>query len=160
VVLRQVPDAVFTVVGRGDPEPYRRQARELGVETSIRFAGPSSDLDPFLAAADLFVLPSRWEGCPNAVLEAMAAGVPVVATGVGGTPELVVDGVTGLLCPPDSPQELAVRTVDLLRDPARARAMGDAGRSRAATEFPVRRMVARFESLYESLRGRAAPPVC
>jgi glycosyltransferase involved in cell wall biosynthesis len=147
-VLDAVPDASFTIVGRGDAGGCRRMARSIGVESAVRFAGETDAVGPFYDDADLFVLPSRWEGCPNTVLEAMAAALPVVATSVGGTPELVVEGTTGLLAPPRSPAALAERIVDLLRDPARARAMGAAGRARVAAEFSTRRMVEAHEALY------------
>jgi glycosyltransferase involved in cell wall biosynthesis len=147
-VLAAVPDASFTIVGRDDAGGCRRMARSIGVESAVRFAGETDAVGPFYDDADLFVLPSRWEGCPNTVLEAMAAALPVVATSVGGTPELVVEGTTGLLAPPRSPAALARRIVELLQDPARARAMGAAGRARVAAEFSTRRMVEAHEALY------------
>jgi glycosyltransferase involved in cell wall biosynthesis len=153
VVRRSVPDATVTVVGRGDPEPFRRLSGALGVADAVRFLGEVEDVRPCLDAADLFVLPSRWEGCPNAVLEAMAAGLPVVGTAVGGTPELVREGETGFLVPPGSPGLLGRRMADLLLDPERSRAMGLAGWQRAASEFGMARMIGAYEALYERLLG-------
>lgn len=144
-----VPDAAFTVAGAGDVAGYREAARARGVADAVTFAGEVAEVAPWLAAADLLVLPSRWEGCPNAVLEAMSAGLPVVATDVGGTPELVLDGVTGRLVPPREPMALARAVIDVLRDPKAALAMGAAGRARAAAEFSVERMVREHLALYE-----------
>jgi glycosyltransferase involved in cell wall biosynthesis len=104
-----------------------------------------------LAGMDLFVLPSHWEGMPVAILEAMAAGLPVVATAVGGTPEVVEDETTGLLPPPRDPVALAEAISRLLRDPERARRMGEAGRKRVETEFSMDANVRRVEALYEQL---------
>jgi hypothetical protein len=110
------------------------------------------------------VHPSDEEGFPNAILEGMAAGLPVVATRVGGTPELVVDGVTGILVPPRSPADLAAAVSRLLADAELADGMGAAGRERAAREFPLGRMVERTEALYtEVLRtklGLEYQPAC
>jgi glycosyltransferase involved in cell wall biosynthesis len=150
-VLAAHPDATFTIVGGGDVDAYRRMAAAAGMGGAVTFAGETADAGPHFRSADLFVLPSRWEGCPNAVLEAMAAGLPVVATTVGGTPELVVDGETGRLAPPGSPGMLAVAIRELLADPVRARAMGEAGRRRVAESFSVARMVREHEALYERL---------
>lgn len=147
-VRSAVPDATFTVVGRGDVDAYRRCAQSMGVDGAVRFVGEVPDVASYLAEADLFVLPSWWEGLPNAVLEAMAAGLPVVATAVGGAQEPIVDGVTGRLVPPHAPEALARAVVEVMTDPARARAMGAAGRARAAAEFSVDRMVREHLDLY------------
>ncbi len=101
-----------------------------------------------LARARLFVLPSRSEGIPLTALEAMACGLPVVATRVGGLPEVVDDGVTGLLVPPADPAALAEAMVAIWNDPDRGDRMGHAGRLRAEERFDVRRMVAQYEALY------------
>jgi glycosyltransferase involved in cell wall biosynthesis len=148
------PEAVFTVVGRGDPTPYVRMADALGIRDAVRWAGEADPVAPFFRDADLFVLPSRWEGCPNVVLEAMAAGLPVVATDAGGTPELVVDGVTGFLVHVDSPVALGNRIVELMRDPERAARMGAEGRARAASKYGDRLMIGSYATLYDQLRNR------
>ena len=109
-----------------------------------------------LAAADLSVLPSLSEGLPNAVLESMAAGVPVVATSVGGTPELVEDGVTGLLVPPRDAEALAVAIARLIGNPALARRFGEAGRRRVHDRFSMAAMVRATERLYLGLLGETA----
>jgi glycosyltransferase involved in cell wall biosynthesis len=103
---------------------------------------------PFLQAADIFVLPSIQEGLSLSALEAMALGKPVVACRVGGTPEVVVDGETGVLVSPGRPEELAGALEGLLEDPDRARAMGAAGRRRVRDAFDFEQMVSKIEAVY------------
>jgi glycosyltransferase involved in cell wall biosynthesis len=153
-VLRSVPAASFTLVGRGDPSPYLIQADLLGVRQTIRCVGETDDVGPYLSDCCAFVLPSRWEGCPNVVLEAMAAGLPVVATSAGGTPELVEEGVTGFLVPVEAHEMLAQRIVTLLLDPGMAAAMGQAGRARVVSRFGVQAMVDAYATLYGRLARR------
>jgi glycosyltransferase involved in cell wall biosynthesis len=117
----------------------------------VVFAGHRTDVPEILQALDIFVLPSNWEGLPNAVLEAMAAGLPVVATRVGGVPEVVVEGQTGILVPPRDPNALADALLTLLRDPNLRRRMGQAGRQRVQEYFSVDQMVSKTETLYEQL---------
>ncbi len=104
-----------------------------------------------LKAADLLVLPSLYEGLPNVVLEAMRYRKPVVATSAPGTTEVVKDGETGVLVPIHAPKELARAMRDLIRDPDRRTALGEAGRRRAEEEFRVQTMIDRFADLYEEL---------
>jgi sugar transferase (PEP-CTERM/EpsH1 system associated) len=129
----------------------RELARDLGVAERVLFTGFRDDIPDVLTSFDLFVLPSVTEGMSNAILEAMASGLPCVATRVGGNGELVSHGVNGLLVPPASPEKLhdAVRYLVEDRD-ARLR-MGRAGRTRAETRFSLQGMVARYEDLYEGL---------
>jgi glycosyltransferase involved in cell wall biosynthesis len=105
---------------------------------------------------DLFVCPSLYEGFGIAIVEAMAAGRPVVASNTGGIPEIVADGDTGLLVPPGNPTALAEAIASLLSDPARARAMGARGRQRVRERFLVETAVQRHQKLYESLLARHA----
>src|SRR5262249_28267990 len=128
-----------------------RLAADLGLTEHVTFLGPVSDVPALLARAALFVLPSRTEGISLTLLEAMARGLPVVATRVGGNPEGVADGETGLLVPPADPASLSAAVLSLLRDPQRGRCMGQAGRRRAERHFEVGRMVARYEGLYREL---------
>lgn len=152
VVLNHVPQTRFLFVGDG---PLRAElesrARELGVEGRVRFFGPAEDAPRILFQMDLFVLSSHMEGMPNALIEAMAAGLPVVATDVGGTADVVVNGHTGFLVPPRNPTRLAEAIVTLLKDRERARAMGAAGRARVESHFTTQTMVTRLEALYQEL---------
>lgn len=139
------------IAGDGPCLPgLRRLVEELGLTDHIRFLGQVSDIPSLLARASLFVLPSLSEGIALTVLEAMACGLPVVATRVGGNCEAVVDGCTGLLVPPRDPAALAAALLRLHADPATSRAMGQAGRQRVEEWFDIRRMVATYESLYDA----------
>jgi len=142
----------LAIVGDG-PERAALEAlaERLGVAGRVHWLGHWHDVQQVLPAFDLFVQPSLHEGLPNTVLEAMAAGLPVVATAVGGTPEAVLDGVTGLLVHPGDPEALARAISRLLDDPATCQAMGQAGRERVAQNFTVERMIAQTETLYEQL---------
>ena len=148
-VLQRFPDAMFEIVG-GGPERDSLVARAAarGMTQAFAFLGHRDDVPARLAGADIFVLPSRSEAFPNAVLEAMAAGLPIVASGVGGILELIDDGKTGLLVPPGEPQPLAERICRLMADPASAAALGDAAREEARARYSFDRMVAAFESIY------------
>jgi sugar transferase (PEP-CTERM/EpsH1 system associated) len=127
------------------------RASALGISNHVHFLGHRTDVEVVLAAADVFVLSSESEGLSNTILEAMASGLPVVATRVGGADELVVEGVSGLLVPPRSSTDLAGALGLLLRDPVRRSAMGTAGRARAEAEFSLAGMVQRYESMYLDL---------
>ena len=120
----------------------------LGIGAHVTFLGERRDVPALLAESDVFVLPSRSEACPNGVLEAMAAGLPIVASRVGGIPELVVADATGILVEPDHPDALATAVVNVLEHPERARALGTAARVRAERYFSFDRMVGAFEDLY------------
>jgi glycosyltransferase involved in cell wall biosynthesis len=134
--------------------PYRRRLEGRGAI----LAGPRRDIPEILAASDIVALPSRFgEGCPNAILEAMSAGKPVVAARTGGIPEVVADGETGLLVPREDPDALRVALLRLAGDPALRARMGAAGRERAAREFPPSRLVQGYEDLYSELTAPRAP---
>jgi glycosyltransferase involved in cell wall biosynthesis len=143
--------ARFLVAGDGPLLPtLRHQIAFLGLEGRATLLGRRDGVPTLLAAADLLCLPSREEGLSLAALEAMAAGLPLVATRVGGLPEAVEDGKTGLLVPPRDPSALAGALARLLTDPARARAMGAAGRARAAACFTRDRMLQATHAVYEA----------
>jgi glycosyltransferase involved in cell wall biosynthesis len=152
-VVPAYPNVIFLLAGRdsGTLEATRTRIRERGIEESVRFVGSRTDVPDLLRASDLFVHPSREEGFSNAILEAMAAGLPVVACDVGGNPEAVVDGETGRLVPPRDPERFAGAMLEMIGDPGKRKTFGQAGRRRAAEEFSTSRMVAKMESLYESL---------
>jgi glycosyltransferase involved in cell wall biosynthesis len=149
------PATRLLLVGRG-PEEARLHAlaASLGISTRVRFMGEQADVAPYLQEMDLYVQASVAEGMPNSVLEAMAVGLPVVATAVGGTPEVVVDGETGLLVPPRDPGALADAIGKFLEDPAMRDAFGRTGRARVETHFGEGLMLERIEALLDKLVER------
>jgi len=146
------PDARTIIAGDGPlREPLEEIACLYRLEDRVQFLGHREDVPNLLAAADLLVLPSAYEGLPNVVLEAMRFRKPVVATAAPGTTEVVVDGVTGLLTPIGDPPKLARALRDVIRDPELAARLGAAGRARAEECFRVDTMVQRFADLYEEI---------
>ena len=129
----------------------KAELEHLGIAGRVHLLGDRIDVPDLLAGMDLFVLPSRWEGLSVSIMEAMAAGLAVVATDVGGTAELVVNGETGLLVPPADVQALARAVTQLLQDESGADRMGRLGRRRVLSKFTHARMVEQVESLYVSL---------
>lgn len=160
LVADRRPAFRLDIVGDGPlGEALRAEAEALGLGAVVSFHGLQADVRPFLAAADLFVLSSTSEGIAITLLEAMGAGLPVVATDVGGNREVVVPDETGMLVPPRDPAAMADAIIALLDDPARAIAMGHAGRARVEDEFNLARTVAAYESAYLELlaaKGRRA----
>jgi glycosyltransferase involved in cell wall biosynthesis len=155
--LADVPDARLVLVG-GDLEAggafqaeLERAADRLGVRDRVVFAGYRADAAELLSDVDVFALPSWTEGLPITVLEAMARSRPVVATPVGGTPEVVADGETGLLVPPQDPTALAAALRRLLADPELRRRMGEAGRRRVEERFSAREMTDRVLAVYDEV---------
>jgi len=154
-VIRKVPQSQFLVVGDGTRRAeLETLAGRLGLEDRVRFLGWRRDLDRIYADLDLVALTSRNEGSPVSLIEAMASGRPVVATRVGGVPDLVEDGVMGYLVPPDDPEALAEAMVTLLADPDRRQAMGQAGRKRVIPAFSAERLLGDMDRLYAELLGR------
>ena len=145
-------EARFVIVGDGaSRRDLEEQARLLGLAGRVLFTGTRLDVAAILSQAAVSVAPSLSEGLSNVVLESMAAGVPVVATRVGGTPELLEDGVTGLLVPPCDAPALAGAIGRLLGDAALARRLGEAARARAVDRFSMEHMVRQTEGLYRAL---------
>ncbi len=146
------PNAHLVFVGQGPGRPALiAQANRLGFSTRLTFIDDQISIARILPALDLLALPSLWEGMPNVALEAMAASLPVVATTVGGTPEVVVDGETGLLVPPRDPDALAKAILHLLGDPGLRLRMGQAGRERVEKHFAISETVRKTEALYQKL---------
>lgn len=146
------------LVGDGElREPTRRQVEDAGLGERIHLLGSRRDVPQLLAASDAFVLPSLWEGLPIALIEAMATGLPVVATAVSGTSDVMVHGETGWVVPPGDATALAGALDELLADPARASAMGAAARERVATSFGALGQAERLAELFRGSRPRPAP---
>ena len=153
-IRRSVPNARLVFVGNdaGTMTENRRLAAELGVEGALAFVANTTRPEPYIAASQVCVLMSpEGEGFSNAVLEYMALGRPVVATACGGNAVVIREGETGFLVPGQAADQLAARVIALLQEPARARAMGEAGRRRVREWFSMERMVADYEALYQSL---------
>jgi glycosyltransferase involved in cell wall biosynthesis len=152
LVVDQEPGFRLDIVGDGaDRTVLEALCDELRLRSHVTFLGFRHDVHKLLPQADLFVLSSVTEGLPMTLLEAMAAGLPVVSTDVGGVSELVTRNETGLLVPAQSPEALAGAIQALLRDPERAERMGRAGRRRVEETFDIRRVAARYEQLYATL---------
>lgn len=150
-----LPQARVAIAGDGPALPgLAAQVAALGVGDRVSLLGWRSDGPALLAACDVFVLPTRNEALGVSLLEAMATGRAVVATRVGGVPEAVHDGETGLIVPPDDPAALAAAIAELIADPLRRERLGAAGRERALTEFTPGRMAAAVEHVYERLLAR------
>jgi len=152
LVSKTFPDVRLEIAGTGpESQALESQVKRLGLEHRVRFLGWVNQLDATFARWEIFAQPSLTEGFGLSILEAMANGLPVVATSVGGIPELVSDHVTGLLVPPGEPQAFASAVEHLLRDSDRARAMGERGRDRARHEFSASLMASRMQTLYDTL---------
>ena len=162
LALRQHPELTtslrLVLVGEGALLPELQEIlRSAGVEALAWLPGERGDIAEVMRGLDMFVLPSLGEGIANTILEAMACGLAVVATDVGGNPELVQHGVNGLLVPAADPQALAEAIVKLADDADLRRAMGQAGRQMAEQRFSLETMVARYQRLYSSLLQTLAP---
>lgn len=156
IILREVPDTLFLVIGAADEEErlvqLRRLAQELGIEKEIIFTGYISDMPKIYPLIDVLVVPSRWEGFGLVLVEAMAAGRPIVATHVGAIPEVVVPDETARLVPPGSPAAIASEVVSLLQDPEQARKMGERGIARAGV-FSWKQAGMQLDRFYGDLFG-------
>ena len=151
--IRRAMPATLLMVGDGpERDDAEREARELSVAGDVRFLGRIDTVAPLLMQSDLFVLPTQAESFGLAALEAMACGVPVVGSRAGGLPEVVQDGVTGILEPPGSVEAMGRRAIELLRDPDRHRAMMTSAAERARS-FAADKIVPQYENLYRSVVG-------
>ncbi len=152
-VLSRAPNCHFLFVGEGPLEQSLATGiAASGLANSVHLLGVRSDIPRLLLAGDIMVLASVEEGLPNVILEGMATGLPVVATNVGGNPELVIDGVTGLLTPPADSPALADALLSLVDNPDKAWAMGMNGRERVAARFVATQTTAEYLALFAQLR--------
>jgi glycosyltransferase involved in cell wall biosynthesis len=126
-----------------------RLVKDENMGKYITFTGYCKNIVKVIAAMDLIVLPSFEEGFGNAILEAMAKAKPVIGANSGAIPEIIRDGVTGRLVPPKSPQKLSEAILEILKDPIKAKKMGEAGRERAKRLFDIKKTVRKYEELYE-----------
>ena len=156
MVCREFPDARFLLAGDGARrKDFEQQVATAGLARNFSFLGRRGDVPRILACSDIGVLPSKAEGLPNAVLEYLAAGLPTVASRVGGNAEIVQDGVTGVLVAAQNSAALAQGLLRLLRNPQEAAAMGKAGREYVSTNFSYQRLIENTDQLYtELLRSR------
>jgi glycosyltransferase involved in cell wall biosynthesis len=154
-IIQQFPEVSFSIAGDVLEPAYFAELQtliqDLGLVHHVHFDGGVTNLRQHLAGADIFVLPSRSEGFSNAIIEAMASSLPVVATDVGGNGEAVKDGVTGFLVPPEDPDALATTILRLLSDPIQAKAMGAAGRNVVAERFTTEAMMNQIAGAYRKL---------
>lgn len=154
-ILRAYPGAVLMVVGDGVlRHDLEEQVQELQIESNVRFYGYQKEVEKYIQAMDLLVSPSIWEGMPLGILEVMQCGKPIVATRVGGVPEVVEDGVTGILTDSKSPQELADAVIEMVGREGFIQMAGDAAITRYRENFTEEIMLAKYERLYMDLLAR------
>ncbi len=157
IVLDELPNTAFLLVGHGELKPeLERLTVELGIRGSVFFSDGRGAVSDYLARMSVACLTSKSEGLPNAILEYMAAGLPVVATGVGGVSELVEDGVTGYLIRDRTPEAVAAPIVQLLRDDTLRARMGQMSLERGRTQFDMDAAVKRLEGFYIHAVGNRA----
>lgn len=156
ILHHEYPGAVLVIAGVGNLfEKVKSRISELHLESVVRCLGARSDVSELLAASDIYASSSHWEGLPVALLEAMMAGLPVVATSVGDIPK-VVTPETGIIVPPHQPECLADALKKLVGEPAKARTMGIAARQRALQEYSLDKWVSSLTSLYEETLASAS----
>jgi L-malate glycosyltransferase len=155
-VLREFPETRFVFAGDGEARPvFEKQVADLGLQRNVAFLGRRDDIPDVLASCDIAVLPSRAEGLPNAVLEYMAAGLPTIASRVGGNVELIEDGQTGLLVPREDSAALSDAMLLLLRDPDLSLRISTNGRRLAVEHYSFERLVREVSGLYSELLAAA-----
>ena len=156
-VVSQRPDLKVLFAGDGELRTaLQERALELHLENNVFFLGNRADIPALLAASDYFILPSLWEGLPMALIEAMASGLPVIATRVSGTNQVIVHGETGLLVEPGNSSELAQAILKMASDPSMARQMGRAARQRVEVHFGAQKQALEYLDLFNS--GSNCPP--
>jgi glycosyltransferase involved in cell wall biosynthesis len=158
LVAREIPDLVVQLVGGGPMrDALLGQIETLGLANVVRLLGDREDVPEVLDGTDIFVLPSRTEAFPNGVMEAMAMRLPVVASDVGGIPELIDHGRNGVLVPAGDERALASAVIGLFRDPARANQLASSARATIESRYSFARMVREFETLYTGDLGQTLP---
>ncbi len=157
-VVEDIPDAKLLLVGEGPIKPKLMElSRKLRIERSVVFAGFRTKIAEITSLCEICILPSFFEGMGRVLLEAGACGKPVVASNVGGIPDVVVDGVTGFLVPPGDPVALSDAVIRIMREPKSARKMGEAARKRINEKYDARTMVREITALYDDylkIKGR------
>ena len=154
IVVRTVPDFQLLMIGNGaERANLEALTRTLGIEANVEFLGERSDIPELLARAGFFVSSSKSEGISLTILEAMAVGLPVVTTRVGGNPEIVVEGQTGYLVPDQNPEALAAAMLQMLSQRDTWSSMGALGRQRVEQQFDIRTMIRQYEELYTEVLG-------
>ncbi len=152
IIKKESPNVKFFIVGDGpERERLKQMAKDLGLKDSVVFTGIVQNIFKFLKIFDILVSCSFWEGMPNAILEAMAMGKPVVATHVGGTPEIVIDGVNGFLVPPKDARLMASKVLRLLGDRELCNSMGEDGRMIVKERFDIKHTIRRMDDMYSNL---------
>ncbi len=148
-VCHAMPTVKFVLVGEGEERcKIQEHARSLDLDDNFLFLGYREDIPELLSCCNFSLLPSRAEGFPNAVLESMAAGLPVIATRVGGTTEMIEDGISGLLVPPEDPPALAKAILHLLRDPELLGRLGREGQKRARSQYGFDQLLWQLQAIY------------
>lgn len=148
-ILRRHPHTVLVIAGNGPLETHlRRQAAELGIKRSVRFVGPLIDIRKLLCMLDIYVLPSLWEGLPMVILEAMAAGCPIIATNVGGNKTAIRNNVNGILVPPANPKAIGEQVIALLNDNERRTKFIEKSSTLFRKKFESHRMAEQYMALY------------
>lgn len=151
-IIKAIPQTRILFIGEGELHAQLNlQIEEQNLSAYIQLVGVRQDIPHILSISDLFVLPSLFEGLPNALLEAMASGTPAVATNVDGSPELVVNNETGLIIEPKKPGQLAEAILRILQDSALAKSMGQSAQARVANDFSIEQNIRRYSQLYEGL---------
>jgi glycosyltransferase involved in cell wall biosynthesis len=158
LVLKKLPQTRFLIIGSGELQgELKRHAQSLGIDTKVIFTGARKDIEELIAVMDVFVSSSLWEGLPTAVLESMAAKVPVVATRVSGSSELINHGRTGLLVPPGDPKSLADGIMLLLTKRQKAISMGIEAYRYLKEKFSMENIAKQYATLYTSCLNEESP---
>jgi len=154
IVLEELEDEDlrFLIIGEGPlKDELKKYSQDLGIDGKVIFTGSRDDIPSLLQMMDVFVLTSNWEGLSNAIMEAMVSGLPCVVTDVGGNSELVVNGETGYVVPPNDPETMAQKVLCLFKNEKMRKEMGMAGRRRIEKDFSVDKMVGETAEVYEKL---------